>query len=249
LRPARKNKQAIYGRNPIIEALQQGKQLERVYLKDNLTGELEKEIRNLCREHQIPLKRVPNVKLEKMVHSRNHQGVVALMSLIEYQTLNNVIPHLYEQGKNPSIVVLDNITDIRNIGAIARSCEVLGVHAMILSGKNSGYINEDAVKTSAGALFRLPVCREKTTLDVIQILDDHGIKIVGTSLRGKETLSDTLSGPVAIIMGSEYDGLHITIENKCHHLVKIPQVGSIDSLNVSVAAGIMMYEMMIQNTE
>ncbi len=249
MRPARKNKQAIYGRNPIIEALQQGKQLERVYLKDNLTGELEKEIRNLCREHQIPLKRVPNVKLEKMVHSRNHQGVVALMSLIEYQTLNNVIPHLYEQGKNPSIVVLDNITDIRNIGAIARSCEVLGVHAMILSGKNSGYINEDAVKTSAGALFRLPVCREKTTLDVIQILDDHGIKIVGTSLRGKETLSDTLSGPVAIIMGSEYDGLHITIENKCHHLVKIPQVGSIDSLNVSVAAGIMMYEMMIQNTE
>ncbi len=249
MRPARKNTQAIYGRNPIIEALQQGKQLERVYLKDNLTGELEKEIRNLCREHQIPLKRVPNVKLEKMVHSRNHQGVVALMSLIEYQSLQNVIPHLYEQGKNPKILILDNITDIRNIGAIARSCEVLGVHAMVLSGKNSGYINEDAVKTSAGALFRLPVCREKTTLDVIQILDDHGIKIVGTSLRGKESLSGALSGPVAVVMGSEYDGLHITIENKCHHLVKIPQLGSIDSLNVSVAAGIMMYEMMIQNKE
>ena len=249
MRPARKNTQAIYGRNPIIEALQQGNQLERVYLKDNLTGELEKEIRNLCREHQIPLKRVPNVKLEKMVHSRNHQGVVALMSLIEYQSLQNVIPHLYEQGKNPKILILDNITDIRNIGAIARSCEVLGVHAMVLSGKNSGYINEDAVKTSAGALFRLPVCREKTTLDVIQILDDHGIKIVGTSLRGKESLSGALSGPVAVVMGSEYDGLHITIENKCHHLVKIPQLGSIDSLNVSVAAGIMMYEMMIQNKE
>ena len=120
---------------------------------------------------------------------------------------------------------------------------------MVLSGKNSGYINEDAVKTSAGALFRLPVCREKTTLDVIQILDDHGIKIVGTSLRGKESLSGALSGPVAVVMGSEYDGLHITIENKCHHLVKIPQLGSIDSLNVSVAAGIMMYEMMIQNKE
>ena len=249
MRPARKNTQAIYGRNPIIEALQQGKQLERVYLKDNLTGELEKEIRNLCREHQIPLKRVPNVKLEKMVHSRNHQGVVALMSLIEYQSLQNVIPHLYEQGKNPKILILDNITDIRNIGAIARSCEVLGVHAMVLSGKNSGYINEDAVKTSAGALFRLPIRREKTTLDVIQILDDHGIKIVGTSLRGKESLSGALSGPVAVVMGSEYDGLHITIENKCHHLVKIPQLGSIDSLNVSVAAGIMMYEMMIQNKE
>lgn len=249
MRPARKNTQAIYGRNPIIEALQQGKQLERVYLKDNLTGELEKEIRNLCREHQIPLKRVPNIKLEKMVHSRNHQGVVALMSLIEYQSLPNVIPHLYEQGKNPKILILDNITDIRNIGAIARSCEVLGVHAMVLSGKNSGYINEDAIKTSAGALFRLPVCREKTTLDVIQILDNHGIKIVGTSLRGKESLSGTLSGPVAVVMGSEYEGLHITIENKCHHLVKIPQLGSIDSLNVSVAAGIMMYEMMIQNKE
>ena len=249
MRPARKNKQAIYGRNPIIEALQEGKRLERVYLKDNLTGELEVEIRSLCREHQIPLKRVPNVKLEKMVHSRNHQGVVALMSLIEYQSLANVIPHLYEQGHNPKIVILDNITDIRNIGAIARSCEVLGINAMVLSGKNSGYINEDAIKTSAGALFRIPVCREKTTLDVIQILDDHGIKIVGTSLRGKESLSGALAGPVAVIMGSEYDGLHITIENKCHHLVKIPQVGTIDSLNVSVAAGIMMYEMMIQNKE
>ena len=247
MRPARKNKQAIYGRNPIIEALQQGKQLERVYLKDNLTGELEKEIRNLCKEHQVPLKRVPNVKLDKMVNARNHQGVVALMSLIEYQDLENVIPHLYEQGKNPQIVILDNITDIRNIGAIARSCEVLGIHAMVLSGKNSGYINEDAIKTSAGALFRLPVCREKTTLDVIQILDNNGIKIVGTSLRGKGTLSGVLAGPIAVIMGSEYEGLHITIENKCNHLVKIPQVGSIDSLNVSVAAGIMMYEMMIQN--
>lgn len=247
MRPPRKNKQAIYGRNPIIEALEQGQQLERVYMKDNLTGELEKEIRNLCRDHQVPLKRVPNVKLEKMVNSRNHQGVVALMSLIEYQLLENVIPHLYEQGKTPQIIILDNITDIRNIGAIARSCEVLGAHALVLSGKNSGYINEDAVKTSAGALFRLPVCREKTTLDVIQIMNDQGIKLVGTSLRGKESLSGALVGPVAVIMGSEYDGLHITIENKCEHLVKIPQVGSIDSLNVSVAAGIMMYEMMIQN--
>lgn len=247
MRSTQRNKQAIYGRNPIIEALNQGKGLERVYLKDNMTGELEKEIRNLCKQHQIPLKRVPNIKLDKMVNSRNHQGVVALMSLIEYQLLENVIPHLYEQGENPKIVVLDNITDIRNIGAIARSCEVLGAHALVLSGKNSGYINEDAVKTSAGALFRLPVCRERTSLDVIQILDSHGIKIVGTSLRGKESLSGHLAGPVAIIMGSEYDGLHITIENKCHQLVKIPQVGSIDSLNVSVAAGIMLYEMMIQN--
>ena len=247
MRPTQKNKQAIYGRNPILEALNKGVALERVYLKDNMTGDLEKEIRHLCKVNQIPLKRVPTVKLDKIVNSRNHQGLVALTSLIEYQSLHNVIPHLYEQGIAPLILVLDNITDIRNIGAIARSCEVLGAHALVLSGKNSGYINQDAIKTSAGALFRLPVCRERTSLDVIEILNDHGINIVGTSLRGKDSLSDKLTGPIAIVMGSEDEGLHITLENKCHHLVRIPQKGTIDSLNVSVAAGIMLYEMMIQN--
>ncbi len=248
MRPNKKNKQLIYGRNPIVEAIEQGKQLERVYIRDTLTGEIEKEIRHLCKTHDIQLKKVPGIKLDKMSNSRNHQGVAALTSLIEYQSLEDVIPHLYEQGKSPMLMVLDNITDIRNIGAIARSCEVLGAHAIVLSGKNSGYINEDAIKTSAGALFRLAVCREKTTLDVIGILENYGIKIIGTSLKGKSSLANHLSGPLAMIMGSEYDGLHITIEHKCHQLVKIPQVGSIDSLNVSVAAGIMLYEMMLQNT-
>lgn len=247
MRPQKKSTQLIYGRNPIVEAINQNKQFERIYLKDTLTGDLEKEIRALCRENEITLKKVPLVKLDKICNSKNHQGVAGFMSLIEYQSLENVIPMLFEQGKSPIIIVLDNITDIRNVGAVARSCEVLGAHAIVLSGKNSSVINEDAIKTSAGALFRLPVCREKTSLDVIDIFNAFGITSVATSLRGEKELSGNLQGPIGVILGSEETGLHITIENKCSRLMKIPQVGKTDSLNVSVAAGIILYELMMQN--
>ncbi len=247
MRPKKKSAQLIYGRNPIVEAIHQNKKFERIFIKDTLTGDLEKEIRALCREYGITLKKVPLVKLDKICHSKNHQGVAGFMSLIEYQELENVIPLLFEQGLSPVIMVLDNITDIRNIGAIARSCEVMGAHAIVISGKNSSIINEDAIKTSAGALFRLPVCKEKTTLNVIDIFNSYGIKSVGTSLRAKNELSGNLQGPIGVILGSEENGLHITIEHKCQELVKIPQSGDTDSLNVSVAAGILLYELMLQN--
>ena len=247
MNPPKKDSQLIYGRNPIVEAIQEGKEFERIYIKDNMTGDIEKEIRQLCKEKDIVLKKVPLVKLDKLSNARNHQGIVGIMSVIQYQDLGNVIPFLFEQGLNPIIVVLDNITDIRNIGAIARSAEVLGAHALVLSGKNSGYINEDAIKTSAGALFRIPVCREKNTLNVIDILDSFGVASVGSSLNTNNALDGNLKGPIGVILGSEYDGLHHTIEDKCSRLVKIPQLGNTDSLNVSVAAGILLYEVLKQN--
>lgn len=244
---SKKNTQLIYGRNPIVEAIQEGKKFERIYVKDNMTGEVEKEIRALCKEHDIMLKKVPLVKLDRMSNSRNHQGIVGITSLIQYQDLNDIIPFLFEQGQSPVIMVLDNITDIRNIGAIARSAEVLGAHAIVLSGKHSGVINEDAIKTSAGALFRIPVCREKNTLNAIEVLHSFGVLAVGSSLNTNNDLVGNLKGPIGVIVGSEYDGLHRTVEEKCDHLVKIPQIGGTDSLNVSVAAGILLYEVLKQN--
>lgn len=227
--------------------MQGGRDFERIYIKDSMTGDVEKEIRALCKEKDIPLKRVPLVKLDKLSRGRNHQGLIGVTTLIDYQQLENIIPHLFEQGISPIIMILDNVQDIRNIGAIARSCEVLGAHAIVLSGKNSGVINQDAIKTSAGALLRLPVCKEKNSLEAIDTLTAYGITAVGSSLTGEVGLQGKLSAPLAIVMGSEENGLHITIEHKCTHLVKIPQVGTTDSLNVSVASGILLYEAMNQN--
>lgn len=241
------NIQLIYGRNPVVEAIQEGKKFERIFVKDTMTGEVEKEIRSLCKENDITLKKVPLIKLDKLSKMRNHQGIVGMMSLIQYQELDDIIPFLFEQGKSPVIVVLDNIQDIGNVGAIARSSEVLGAHAIVLSGKHSAVINEDAIKTSAGALYRIPVCKSKNTLQIIDTLHTYGIAAVGSSLVTENGLEGNLKGPLAVILGSEFDGLHSTIEEKCDRLVKIPQIGSMDSLNVSVSAGIILYEILKQN--
>lgn len=237
----------IYGRNPVVEAIQEGKKFERIYVKDTMTGELEKEIRSLCKEHDIILKKVPLIKLDKLSRMRNHQGIVGLMSIIQYQSIEDIVPFLFEQGKSPVIIVLDNIQDVGNVGAIARSSEVLGAHALVLSGKHSAMITEDAIKASVGALFRIPVCREKNTIQIIQTLKTFGIAVVGSSLTTENVLEGNLKGPLAVILGSEYDGLHHSIEVECDRLVKIPQIGNTDSLNVSVAAGIILYETLKQN--
>ena len=233
----------LYGRNPVLEALQEGKKMERVYLKDTLTGEYEKEIRKICRERDINLKKVPQIKLDKLVRNKNHQGIVAMGSIIDYVALDMIVPHIFEQGNNPLLILLDNVTDVRNIGGIARSAEVLGAHAIILSGRYAGMINEDSVKTSAGAITRISVCREKNTIDCILALQSLGIIVLGTSLSAKEEAqSIDLKEPICLVLGSEGKGLHHTVESACDGLIRIPQVGITDSLNVSVSAGILIYE-------
>ncbi len=242
-RESKSDKQLIYGRNPVIDALDAGKSFERIYLKDSLTGIFEKEVRKRCSEQGIPLKKVPQIKLDKLSRNRNHQGIVGLGSIIQYQDLDMVIPHIYEKGEDPLIVMLDNIQDVRNIGAIARSAETLGAHGLILSGSNTGMITHDSLKVSTGALTRLLVSRMKSTLSAFRSLKGHGIKIVGTSLQSNQYLFDSsLEPPVCIVLGSEHSGLHRSVEQQCDLLVKIPQQGKSNSLNVSVAAGIMLYE-------
>lgn len=247
LHPSRGKSQIIYGRKPITDALEEGLRFERIYLKDSIHGDFEKEIRSRCKSAEIPLKKVPQIKLDKLTRSQNHQGIVGIMSLLDYQEIENVVPFLFEQGLSPLIIILDNIQDIRNIGAIARSSEALGAHAMILSGKNAGIINEDAIKTSAGSLLRIPVCREKNSLVTIQKLRGMGIKIGGSSLEATDVIGKAdLSPPLAILLGSEGEGLHYTIVNECDFVFKIPLSGPTESLNVSVAGGIILYEVMRQ---
>lgn len=239
----KKNAQIIYGRNPILEAIHENKEFEKIFIKDSLSGEFEKEIRALCKEHSITLKRVPAIKLDKLTNTKNHQGLVAIVSIVKYLNLDDIIPHLYEKGVSPLLLVLDNVQDVRNIGAIARSIEVLGGDAMILSGKNQGMITKDSIKTSSGALFRLSVSREKNTIDLIHKLKSHGIKVYGASNHAEKFLHDSkLQRPLAIIMGGENEGLHSSVESECDGLIQVRQSGGTESLNVSVAAGIILYE-------
>lgn len=242
--------QIIYGRNPVMEALNAGQTLERIYLKASITGEWEKELRTICRERDIPLKRVPLIKLDKLSRNKNHQGIVAIAAIIQYQKIEDIIPYLFEQGKTPLIVMLDNISDVRNIGAIARSAEVLGAHALLLCGKNIGMLNEDAIKTSAGALLKIPICREANTVKALEILHNYGITSLATTLSDAQPIHKVnLMNPICLILGSEGEGLHPSVMNNSSAKVSIPQEGETDSLNVSVAAGILMYEIMRQRRE
>jgi len=233
----------IYGRNPILDAIKEGKSFEKIFVRDTLTGEFEMEVRQLCKEREISLKKVPQAKLDRMSRRANHQGAVAIGSIVTYQSIDMIIPHIYEQGKEPFFVLLDNVQDVRNIGAIARSVEALGGQALIVSGNQAGMITSESMKASSGALSRLLVCREKNTINTITALQAHGVKVIATSLKDGTPISDLkLTAPLCICLGSEGNGLHRTVVEACDEVGYIPQKGETDSLNVSVAAGIMLYE-------
>ncbi|HHB78102.1 MAG TPA: 23S rRNA (guanosine(2251)-2'-O)-methyltransferase RlmB [Saprospiraceae bacterium] len=232
----------IAGRHPVIEALKNNAPVDKVMFQKGIRGEYEKELRWLCRSRNIPLQIVPKEKLGKL-YGGNHQGVLAIGTEVVYQSLADVLPHLYEQGLTPKIVVLDGITDVRNFGAIARSAEIFGIHAIVISAKNGASANSFAVKTSAGALLRIPVCREKSLAQAFKILKDHGVSLIGTDLAAKKTIREIdWNRPVAIIMGAEGTGIGSATKRELDETCIIPQVGQTDSLNVSVAAGIIFYE-------
>lgn len=237
-----KDKEMIFGIRAVIEAIESGKDVDRVLLKRDLQGELFSELLQLIKEHEIPMQRVPVERIDRVTR-KNHQGVVAFISAVTYYKLEQIVPALYEEGKNPFIIILDGITDVRNFGAIARTCEVAGVDAIVIPSHGSVTVNADAIKTSAGALHSLPVCREQNLKDAIVFLKNSGIKVVvSTEKAAMDYTEADLSVPVAILMGSEDLGVateHLRISDD---LVKIPQFGTIKSLNVSVAAGVMIYE-------
>ena len=236
----------IYGFRPILEAIESEKTIDKVLIQKGLQGDLFKDLFIKIRHHKIPFQYVPVEKINKITRG-NHQGVIAFLSAIEYQSIFDIVPTIFEDGKTPFIVILDKITDVRNIGAIARSAECAGVDAMVLPLKGGAQLNDDAVKTSAGALLRLPVCRHSNLVEVIKFLKESGIEVIGVYERAeKNYYNKDLTQPLCIIMGNEYEGIAWDYLRECDDSIKIPMIGTIESLNVSVATGIVMFEVVKQ---
>lgn len=230
----------IFGIRPLIEALEKGEKPEKVLLQKGLQGDNYQYLFNIIRREKIPYQMVPVEKLNRVTR-KNHQGVIAYISLITYEPLHQLLPMIYERGEIPLLVVLDRVTDVRNLGAIARSAECFGAHAIIIPDKGSAPINADAIKTSAGALSRLPVCREGNIFETIVFLKESGIRVIAASEKANVSLFNAdLSGPVALILGSEDKGIATSLLRLASEAVSIPMSGSISSLNVSVAAGILL---------
>ncbi len=241
-----KEKEMIFGIRAVIEAVEAGKDIDKVLVKRELSGDLFLELQQLLRTCEIPMQRVPVERIDRITR-KNHQGVIAFTSAVTYQKLEDIVPMLYEEGKTPFILVLDGLTDVRNFGAIARTCEVAGVHAIVIPARGSVTVNADAIKTSAGALHTIPVCREQNLKEAIVFLQNSGIKVVAATEKaaGFYTESD-FTVPIAILMGAEDVGVAAENLRVSDELVKIPQIGTIQSLNVSVAAGVIIYEVVRQ---
>lgn len=236
----------IFGIRAVIEAVEAGRSIDKVLVRRDLGGDLGRELMDKLREYGVVVQKVPQEKLNRIT-MKNHQGAIALLSPIDYSRLEHLVPLFYEEGRNPLVVVLDGITDTRNFGAIGRTAACAGVDAIVIPERNSVSVTPDAVKTSAGGLFHVPVCREKDTLSAVRFLKDNGYRIVGATEKGAAPYTDAdYRVPVAIVMGSEDTGISDGVLRICDDLAVIPIVGKIESLNVSVAAGIMIYEALRQ---
>lgn len=236
----------IFGVRAVIEAIQAGKEIDKILVKKDIQSDLSKELFAAIKGTSIPVQRVPVERINKYTR-KNHQGVIAFISSVVYQKVEDLVPFLFEQGKNPFFVILDGITDVRNFGAIARTCECAGVDAVVIPAKNSVTVNADAMKTSAGALHTLPVCKEKSLKQSLEFLKNSGFKLIAATEKGDyEYTKADYSGPVCLIMGAEDKGVSYENLALCDEWVKIPILGNIESLNVSVAAGILMYEALKQ---
>ncbi len=232
----------IFGTRAVIEAIKDNRPIEKILIKKGLNNDLSNELLQHIKKYQIPFQFVPVEKINSITR-KNHQGILALLSPIEFFRIESILPGLFEKGVDPLLLILDQITDVRNFGAIIRSAECAGVHAVIISEKGMARIGADAVKTSAGALYHLPVCRENNLKTTIAFLKESGIKIIAATEKASETYTKTnMNCPVAIIMGSEDTGISRELLNLTDNEVKIPIQGKIESLNVSVATALMIYE-------
>ena len=243
-RPSKKS--LIIGKEAVIRAIESGTQLDRIYLQNNLQGKPIQEIKSLALQHNIPVNKVPVEKLNGFNIS-NHQGIVAQIAKVRYQDLQQVISFVVERGQVPLFLLLDGITDIRNIGGIARTAFCCGVHALILPDKGVGALNEDAILTSAGALEKISVCRVNSLMKAIDELHLNGIKVFASEMTANKDVFDCdFKEPSAIIMGGEEKGIYPALMKICDEKFKIPMAGDFESLNVGVATGMILYEVMRQ---
>lgn len=232
----------VFGTRAVIEAIRAGRSIDKVLIKNGLNNELFGELYQLIKDYKIPFQYVPVEKINRLTR-KNHQGVLAMISPIDFYSVEEILPQIYEKGEDPLLLILDQITDVRNFGAIVRSAECAGVHAIIIPDKGAARIGADAVKTSAGALNIVPICRSGNLNSTTIFLRDSGIRVVAATEKAAVLYTNTdMKGPLAIIMGSEDTGISDKLLRSCDHLAKIPILGSIQSLNVSVAASLMLYE-------
>lgn len=236
----------VIGRNAVIEALQAGKALDRIYLDAKAQGEGISDIKKLAAQLAVPINYVPVAKLDGF-NITGHEGVVAQLAKVQYQNLQDIISWITDKGESHLFLILDGITDIRNIGGIARTAYCCGVHAIIIPDKGVGALNEDAILTSAGALEKIPVCRVNSLMKAVDELHLNGIRVFASEMEGATDIADAnFKEPCAIVMGSEEKGIYPALLKICDEKIRIPMKGGFESLNVSVATGMILYEAMRQ---
>jgi len=234
--------QCIYGIFPVLEFLRSGAAAEKILMKKGLGGANVSEIRKLASERGIPIKDVPIEKLDRTIRG-NHQGIICYGSLITWQNAEDVVPFIFEGGTDPLILILDRVTDIRNFGAICRTAECAGFHAVLVPARGAAEVNADAVKSSAGAVFRMNLCRSNNLKLTLQFLKDSGIRVIGVTEKADDLIyTESYAGPLALMLGSEEDGISPEYLKLCDAKVKIPMPGETQSLNVAAAGAIVMFE-------
>jgi 23S rRNA (guanosine2251-2'-O)-methyltransferase len=236
----------LIGRKPVLEAIQQGTAIEKIFLLRTATGPEISSIKQLAKEQNIPISQVPVEKLNNLTKAQ-HQGIVAWTSLLQYVDLQAGISHVVEQGQTPLFIMLDGVTDVRNVGAIARTALCCGAHGLILPTSSSASLTEEAIKTSAGALRKVLLCRTPSVQQAIDVLRLNGIQVLGTQMQGSIPVYEAdITGPSVIVMGAEDTGISKDVIRRADQLIRIPMANNFDSLNVSVAAGMILYEAMRQ---
>ena len=244
-----KKSSLVIGKDAVREAIKSRKQLDRIYLQNNVQGKWAEEIKRLASQHSVPINKVPAEKFSGFNIS-NHEGVVAQIAKVQYHELQDIISFVVEKGEPPLFLILDGITDIRNIGGIARTAYCCGVHAIIIPEKGIGALNEDAILTSAGALEKIPVCRINSLMKAVDELHLNGIKVFASEMTAQKNLFDCgFKEPCAVVMGNEEKGIYPALIKICDEKFKIPMAGDFESLNVSVATGMILYEVMKQRME
>lgn len=239
----------IYGTRAVMEAVLAGKDIDKIMIQSGLANDLVKELITIARKNNVPVAFVPAEKL-KRVSSKNHQGVLCTLSAASFASVDNLIFKAYQEGREPFFLILDRITDVRNFGAIVRTAECAGIDGIIIGDKGNAPITGDAMKTSAGALNHLPICREKDMKKTMQLLRENGIRVIACTEKADTSIySLNLTGPIAMIVGSEEDGINEAFLREADELARIPLKGKISSLNVSVAAGIALYEVVRQHEQ
>ena len=236
----------VFGLRPLIEAIEAGKPIDKLFFQKGLKGDLAKELSNLCRHHRIPVQFVPVEKLNRITR-KNHQGVIGFIAPVHFHALEDLLPNLFERPKAPLLIVLDGVTDVRNFGSIARSAECAGADAIVIPQKGSAQVNADAVKTSAGALFNIPICKEADLRQSVRFLQHSGVQVVAcTEKAEKHYFEVDFTLPTALILGAEDMGISTAHLKVADHLARIPMQGNTGSLNVAVAGGVILFEALRQ---